>query len=303
MKTHYKNIAKFLVLILFLSLLFSCVREKKIEYFDLTMVFSEPLDSEENDPLPHIYADLMNYYEDTISNSKIFVPVVKLERRDYDPTLKLDYEFPLSGLNEFRESLGLLSAYNIIADYDDNLRELKTPIILIKPKGKEQFDIDKQEYKNAFKIDLTTFNDSVSNEIFVQIKNRLNAGKANGKIELVFHYAKQDSSEIIEIVPLPDIPEVKPKPITANSLEEYFQKIADESITTNKEKLKKKVIAKYFADENALVIELGDHGTKVGHTSIKDYLDIVSLQHYKIEILEKKMDKNQKIDTLYIDEL
>ena len=52
-----------------------------------------------------------------------------------------------------------------------------------------------------------------------------------------------------------------------------------------------------------MVIELGENGTEVGRTNIKDYVDELSLQHYKIRIVNKNTNNNDKITTLYIEEL
>lgn len=96
-----------------------------------------------------------------------------------------------------------------------------------------------------------------------------------------------------------------PPPIPhPESLEEYFKKIADKSITYNRKgDLKKEIITKYFENENAQVVEKGDNGTEVSRTSIKDYVEVLSLQYYKIKILDKETNDSKKITTLYIREL
>lgn len=92
--------------------------------------------------------------------------------------------------------------------------------------------------------------------------------------------------------------------LTANSIEEYFQKIADESIPYgNKKDLKKAIISNYFSDDEVWVVDMGKNNTEVGHTSIKEYVDVLSLQYTKIVILKKEVNSNQKITKLYIKEL
>jgi hypothetical protein len=101
-------------------------------------------------------------------------------------------------------------------------------------------------------------------------------------------------------------PEKKSDPysLTANSLEEYFQKIADSSIPYNKkDNLKREIISKYFADEKTMVVEIGANNTEVGHTEIKDYVEELSQQYYKIKIINKETNSGQKITKLFIKEL
>ena len=95
-----------------------------------------------------------------------------------------------------------------------------------------------------------------------------------------------------------------PPSITANSLEEYFEKIGDSKIPySNKENLKNEIIAKYFADGDVLVIEKGANNTEVNRVAIRNYVEQLSQLHNKISVLDKKMDGNNKITTLYIKEL
>lgn len=92
--------------------------------------------------------------------------------------------------------------------------------------------------------------------------------------------------------------------LTANSIEEYFQKIADNSISYNKkDNLKKEIVSKYFSDEKTIVVEIGANNTEVNHTEIKDYVEELSQQHYKIKIIKKETNGNQKITKLFIKEL
>lgn len=91
--------------------------------------------------------------------------------------------------------------------------------------------------------------------------------------------------------------------LPASSLEEYFAKIADKSIPYNdKDKLKSEVISKYFADEAAMVTEIGINDTEVKHTMIRDYVEVLSQQYYTVKIVRKEMNTNNKITKLYIKE-
>lgn len=92
--------------------------------------------------------------------------------------------------------------------------------------------------------------------------------------------------------------------LTANSIEEYFSKIADNSIEySKKDNLKREIIRKYFADGNSLIVEIGANNTEVNHTEIKDYVEVLSQQYYKIKIIKKEVNSNQKITKLFIKEI
>ncbi|MEN6454191.1 MAG: hypothetical protein ABFD10_08020 [Prolixibacteraceae bacterium] len=97
-----------------------------------------------------------------------------------------------------------------------------------------------------------------------------------------------------------------PKIITANSLklEEYFQKIGDQSVLYDlKENLKAGIIEKYFAGENSLVVTIGINGTEVAHQKVKDFIEDLSQRNFDFKVLDKETDDSQKITTLKIKEL
>lgn len=138
--------------------------------------------------------------------------------------------------------------------------------------------------------------------------------KINSLDQAATHVNKQPISTENTSNPPPPVREIpkaaahdeksNPNNLTANSIEEYFQKIADESIPyANKKDLKKAIISKYFSDDEALVIDMGKNNTEVGHTSIKDYVDVLSQQYYKIQILKKEFNSDKKITKLFIKEL
>jgi len=185
------------VILVFIPLLFSCT-PKEVEYFNLNIVFWEPIDGlKENESFPNQFAALMNYIEDTVTRKRIFVPLVKIERLDFNPTKKLDYEIPLSGLNNFRKSMNLLSYEHIKVDYEKNIKNkrLLVPGILVEKKGNIEFDISRQEDKETILINLNAFSDSLSTIVGNSIKERLNSGKAKGKITLLFYNQK---AELVE---------------------------------------------------------------------------------------------------------
>ena len=92
--------------------------------------------------------------------------------------------------------------------------------------------------------------------------------------------------------------------LTANTLNEYILKIADSNIDyTKKVNLKKEIITKYFSDENAMVVEIGKNNTEVDHKTIKEFVEELSQQYYKIKELSEKTirNNNRKITTFYIE--
>ena len=172
------------------TLLFWSCEEKKIEYFDLNMVFYGPLVQDqigEDDHLPSKYSLLMNYYEDTIGKNKIFVPKVNIERRDFDPVKKVKYEVPLSGLNNFRKSLDMLAAANLMEDYDNIIDEIVTPGVLIEPKGNIPDSPAIEGMNNTIRINLNTYNNESFKSIRNAIKDSLNKREASEKINLIFY--------------------------------------------------------------------------------------------------------------------
>jgi len=185
-----------LILFSIFLVFYSCTR-KEIEYFDLNMVFYGPLDQsqyKENGKLPAEYSSLMNYYDDTVSHSKIYVPVVKIERGDFSPPKQLLYEFPLSGVNRFRNSLDMLSAPNLIGDYDKNISKLIIPGILVESntsESKVNFSPSDKGVENSLNVNLISYNLESSRLVINAIKELLNDGSVNGDIRINFYMEKK----------------------------------------------------------------------------------------------------------------
>jgi tetratricopeptide (TPR) repeat protein len=98
--------------------------------------------------------------------------------------------------------------------------------------------------------------------------------------------------------------ETKADKLSANSLKEYFDKIADTSVSyKNKDKLKSEVISNYFAGEDAIVEEMGPNNTPVSHTKIKEFIEELSQLSHKIEIIKSEANSQNKITKLFIKEL
>ena len=119
------------------------------------------------------------------------------------------------------------------------------------------------------------------------------------KTELVVIDAKKShqSEQKHEIEPVRKI-------ITANTFDEYLQKIGDPSIDYDlKGNLKTGIIEKYFSGENALVVVIGNNGNEVSHPKVKDFIEDLSQRNFKFQVLDKKTNNNQKITTLNIKEL
>ena len=121
--------------------------------------------------------------------------------------------------------------------------------------------------------------------------------------------SKAESDPTVNNNPKIAQPEKSPKQnvtsnlIPENTLEEYFQKIADESIEYGKKStMKKEIIFKFFSGETALVIQMGKNNTEVGHTPINDYVEELSHQFTKTKIIKKEFNSSQKIIKLYIQE-
>lgn len=200
-----------LILFSILLVFYSCA-QKEIEYFDLNMVFYGPLDQsqyEENEKLPAEYSSLMNYYDDTVNHSKIYVPLVNIERGDFNPPKQLLYEFPLSGVNRFRNNLDMLSAPNLIGDYDKNISKLRIPGILVESNISEsrvKFSYSNKGVENSFNVNLETYNLDSSSLVKNAIKDLLNSQGVNGEIHINFYLLEVAPPDSI-IDPSPDPPE------------------------------------------------------------------------------------------------
>jgi hypothetical protein len=203
---------------------------------------------------------------------------------------------------------------NLMMDVHNKFPELKVMVLEMTPKNLEYESERLQKRWDQWFADMSVQGYALRNVGPTQAIEEDIDKFLDGSLELTVPGKKNEVESIPPIIK-PTKPKTtkstttKPQPapnyvLTANSLEEYFEKIATDSITYGfKGNLKEQVISKYFESDNSIVIELGENGTEVGRTNIKDYVDELSLQHYKIRIVNKKTNNNEKITILYIEEL
>jgi predicted nuclease with TOPRIM domain len=85
------------------------------------------------------------------------------------------------------------------------------------------------------------------------------------------------------------------------SLGDYLRSISDQAMSTsNRDNTSSKTISKYFENDNSLVIKLGNNNTEVDHTTIKDFLDELTLRPQTVKIEKAETNANLKITKLYI---
>lgn len=81
--------------------------------------------------------------------------------------------------------------------------------------------------------------------------------------------------------------------ISASSLEEYFQKLADPGIPYNNKTDLRNGVIKYFTGPNALVINVNNNGEALTKpTSIEDYIEHICSTHRHVYIKQKNMEGN-----------
>lgn len=172
-----------LFLLIIMSLL-SC-NEKKIQYFKLNIVLDEPISNiKENEPLPPYLTTLMNYI-DTNCTNVLYVPIITFERSDFNPPKTLLYEIPISGVNKFRKSLDMLSSINLREDYDDNIKKLVIPKILVESKGSIQnVPTTSQHKSNTFELQINENSIESQSKLSEKIKKALCDGKGNNLITI-----------------------------------------------------------------------------------------------------------------------
>lgn len=205
--------------------------EKKVEYFNLNYVVTKDLSVKPGDQLPNNFRLLSNYYLDSNCNNKIYVPNVVFIRPDLDKEKREELAPPLSSLNQFRKSLGLLSAVNLIEDYDENISNLKTPSILAEKSTKVIVVADMQNtYPNAMVVKLEkTGNEEIEN-LRKQISDKLCKNADTSEMFLVF-----DSS-------------IKSPPQTFTTLSDEIKKENEKISSENPQERKKdaeKIVEKY----------------------------------------------------------
>ncbi len=134
----------------FLILLSSCQKNKAIEYFKLSIVITHDLNANEGDPLNSGLKTLCNYCTDTACGDKVFIPEVSIIRADLNPQQTEAIVVPLSSVNNFRKSMKLLSATNLMQEYDEQIPNLKiTKTLAIK--SSQPIDVNSliQKYPEA----------------------------------------------------------------------------------------------------------------------------------------------------------
>jgi hypothetical protein len=96
-------------------------------------------------------------------------------------------------------------------------------------------------------------------------------------------------------------PSLNREAVAATALDHYLQRIADNSLPyPEREKIAGEALA-FFFSENAQVL-IYNHGAQTGRESIKDYLDILLLQHYEVTINDKLANNEGKITQLSVTE-
>lgn len=174
----------YLLLSLLIIVFAGCGEVKKKKDFQLNIILSEPLAKSSDDPMPSFFDKLIRYYfADSICKDTVFVPRVFFIREDLGGE-KEEYTVPLSKLNNFRNSLGMLPADNLMEDY--NTAKLKSPQLLCKksPPGIVSDSFDK-DIPNLIEIDKRYFTDSghiVKDRIFQLIASGDSKGEVNLRI-------------------------------------------------------------------------------------------------------------------------
>jgi hypothetical protein len=330
-----KQIVLFVGILVFCAFLYSCEESKNTRYYNLNIELNEPIPNlKESDPLPDYLKVFINY-TDTSSSTELLVPEVTFLRTDIKPANPYKLEPPLTWINKFRKGRGMLPSEYLKEDYNDLVNKLPTPKILTKAKGKMNEPVaETSDYgNNTFSLNIYKVKPDSVKALKDKITRKLLSSKGNItiKLELINKRIDQVQPNVTPInkdtlkktqdsVKQPTKPEViddkknhqalperKPEPgikiITANSFEEYLQRIGDPSIPyESKGNLKTGIIEKYFAGENSLVVVIEKNGTESSHQKVKVFIEDLSQRNFKFKVLDKKTDNNQKINTLNIQE-
>jgi hypothetical protein len=321
-------------LVMILIALYSCEDSKKIQYYNLNIELNEPLPNlKETDVLPDYLKVFVNYTDTSFSNA-LLVPDVTFTRIDIQSSNSVKLEPPLTWVNRFRKGRDMLPSEYLKEDYDNLIGKLNTPKILTEPKGKvAEANTESTEYgDNTFCLNIYKVKPDSIKTIRDKITHKLCSSKGNITITLRISnkhvdlpqtvpasipkdtLVKDNGSVTQTVKPQiikkdktsPIVPNTKPisENITANSFDEYLQKIGDKTIPyPEKANLKSKFIENYFAGENSTVVIIGANGTEVGHPKVKDFIEDLSQRNFKFKVLGKKNNDNQKITTLNIQEL
>lgn len=315
---------------IFCVFLYSCEESKNTRYYNLNIELNEPIPNlKETDPLPDYLKVFINY-TDTSSSNELLVPDVTFIRTDIKSANSVKLEPPLTWINKFRKGRGMLPSGYLKEDYNDLINKLVTPQILTETKGKMNEPITEAiDYgNNTFSLNIYKVKPDSVKALKDKITRKLCGSKGNITIRLelinkrIDHLQtpippikndtkiqNQDSLKLkTEPVVIDDKKSHQPIPVvptkfTANSFDEYLQKIGDQSIPyDSKVNLKTGVIEKYFDGENSLVVVIGKNGNEVSHTKVKVFIEDLSQRNFKFQVLDKKTNTNQKITTLNIQE-
>lgn len=174
---------------------FSSCTEKKIEYFKLNIVYSEPLtELKEGDIMPSHLISLINYYEDTACTDRVFFPNVVFYRSDLIPSKNEEFVVPLTSVNEFRKSCNMLSGINLMEDYDENISKLKIPKLLIElSKSKNNGNIQLDKFQKVIIVPVDKFNVDSIKIVRDKISHGLCKGRSNDIITVMFIKITNDS--------------------------------------------------------------------------------------------------------------
>lgn len=331
-----KQIVLFGGILVICAFLYSCEESKNARYYNLNIELNEPIPNlKELDPLPDYLKVFINY-TDTSSSTELLVPEVTFIRTDIKPANSLKLEPPLTWINKFRKGRGMLPSEYLKEDYNELVNKLLTPKILTEAKGKITEPLaETTDYgNNTFSLNIYKVKPDSVKALKDKITRKLLSSKGNITILLELINKRIDQGQLMNppinkdtLIKTPvsakqptkpvvaddkknhqAVPEGKPesvrKIITANSFEEYLQKISDPSIPyESKGNLKTGIVEKYFAGENALIVVIGNNGNEVSHQKVKVFIEDLSQRNFKFKVLDKKTDNNQKINTLNIQEL
>jgi len=251
--------------------LYSCEESKNIRYYNLNIELNEPIpDLKESDLLPDYLKAFINY-TDTSSSNELLVPEVTFIRTDIKSANSVKLEPPLTWINKFRKGRDLLPSEYLKEDYNDLINKLATPKILTEAKGKVNEPVtETTDYgSNTFTLNIYKVKPDSVKALKDKITRKLCASKGNITIRLGIINKRIDQVQS----PIPQIkkdtiiknqdsikqktktvviddkkshqsepkhePEHGREVITANTFDEYLQKIGDMSIAyDSKENLK-----------------------------------------------------------------
>lgn len=254
MKRQFKCIFLFFISACFLT---SC-EDKKLEYFSLNVVVSKEFSGKAGDPLPSGIRQFSSYYQNGNCVGTVYVPNVTFIRPDLEKEKSQELAPPLSALNNVRKSIGMLSAVNLMEDYDELVPNLKTPALLVEKSTKALTQNELQaKYPDIIFVALNSANTEIYENLKKQISEKLCQNAVSDGIMLAFVTSPKDT-----------VPPVEEKPNTiAKEIEKKNEEILNESGTTKKKDAETTLVnykdkAKTWYEKYQLVktiISSGDH--------------------------------------------